>query len=34
MTSANATMDHTMSGQIGQPAACMIESKRESSQLE
>ena len=27
MTSASATMEQTMSGQIGQPAACMIENK-------
>ena len=27
MTKASATMEHKMSGQIGQPAACMIENK-------
>ena len=28
MTSARATIEHRISGQIGQPAACMIESNR------
>jgi hypothetical protein len=28
MTKANATTEHPNNGQIGQPAACMIENKR------